>query len=102
MTDGHTTEEPEQGLRASSATRLVPAATMPPKARSLRELLDRPQPEDGVENDTQVLLMTLLNEAFGRNVSDIHLDPADHGYELRFRVDGVLRDVGTIDGTRGL
>lgn len=71
-------------------------------AASLREMLEQPRTEDGLENHTQQLLLALLNEAFRRNVSDIHLDPSGQGHALRFRVDGVLQDVGTLDWDRGV
>jgi general secretion pathway protein E len=95
-------ENPAPEARASSPMPLDAGAALRPEGRSLRELLDRSRPADGGAGDTQALLLALLDEAFRSNVSDIHLDPAGQGYDLRFRMDGVLRNVGTIDETRGL
>lgn len=79
-----------------------PMPGAPPAAGTLRQILDQPGPEGGMENDTQRLLLMLLNEAFRRGVSDIHLDPTGQGYGLRFRTDGVLQDIGSLVQGRGL
>jgi type IV pilus assembly protein PilB len=54
-----------------------------------------------LEQGTQVsiieLVDVLLAEAVLRRSSDIHLDPAEHGVRVRFRIDGELEDVVAID-----
>jgi general secretion pathway protein E len=43
------------------------------------------------------LLADLLRDALAEGASDIHIDATDRGARIRFRVDGVLRDVEEID-----
>ncbi|MGL4230021.1 MAG: GspE/PulE family protein [Casimicrobium sp.] len=43
------------------------------------------------------LLADLLREALAQGASDIHIDATETGARIRFRTDGVLRDVETID-----
>jgi general secretion pathway protein E len=45
------------------------------------------------------LLADLLREALASGASDIHIDATERGARIRFRIDGVLRDVSEIDGT---
>lgn len=35
----------------------------------------------------------ILNDAISKHASDIHLEPHDHQYRIRFRIDGVLLEV---------
>ncbi|MCC5810752.1 MAG: type II secretion system ATPase GspE [Ectothiorhodospiraceae bacterium] len=56
-----------------------------------------PEPEDLLESadDAPIirLINALLTEAIKENASDIHLEPFEHKLMVRFRVDGVLREV---------
>ncbi len=45
------------------------------------------------------LLAELLREALAQGASDIHIDATEQGARVRFRIDGVLRDVDEIDAT---
>jgi general secretion pathway protein E len=45
------------------------------------------------------LLADLLREALASAASDIHIDATERGARVRFRIDGVLRDVTEIDAT---
>jgi general secretion pathway protein E len=45
------------------------------------------------------LLADLLREALAQCASDIHIDATEQGARVRFRIDGVLRDVDEIDAT---
>jgi general secretion pathway protein E len=45
------------------------------------------------------LLADLLREALASGASDIHIDATERGARIRFRIDGVLRDVSEIDAT---
>jgi general secretion pathway protein E len=45
------------------------------------------------------LLADLLREALAQGASDIHIDATERGARVRFRIDGVLRDVDEIDAT---
>jgi len=39
------------------------------------------------------LLTDTLREATRRNASDIHIEPAEHGWRIRLRIDGVLHEI---------
>ncbi|HZZ09750.1 MAG TPA: ATPase, T2SS/T4P/T4SS family [Paraburkholderia sp.] len=39
------------------------------------------------------LLTDTLREATRRNASDLHIEPAEHGWRVRLRIDGVLHEV---------
>ena len=56
-----------------------------------------PEPEDLLESadDAPIirLINALLTEAIKENASDIHIEPFEHRLIVRFRVDGVLREV---------
>ncbi|HDN26638.1 MAG TPA: type II secretion system protein GspE [Thioploca sp.] len=55
------------------------------------------EPEDLLESDDDApiirLINALLSEAIKENASDIHLEPFETRLVVRFRVDGVLREV---------
>jgi general secretory pathway protein E len=56
-----------------------------------------PEPEDLLESEDDApiirLINALLTEAVRENASDIHIEPFEHRLSVRFRVDGVLREV---------
>jgi len=56
-----------------------------------------PEPEDLLESDDDApiirLINALLTEAVKENASDIHIEPFESRLVVRFRVDGVLREV---------
>jgi len=56
-----------------------------------------PEPEDLLESadDAPIirLINALLTEAIKENASDIHIEAFEHRLQVRFRVDGVLREV---------
>ena len=73
----------------------------PMRARLLAEALL--QPGAGDESARTLALATaLLEDAVREKASDIHLDPADEGYDVRFRIDGVLVDTVSLPPDRGL
>jgi type IV pilus assembly protein PilB len=39
------------------------------------------------------LLSDTLQEATRRNASDLHIEPAEHGWRMRLRIDGVLHEI---------
>src|SRR5579864_2765461 len=39
------------------------------------------------------LLTETLQEATRRNASDLHIEPAEHGWRVRLRIDGVLHEI---------
>ncbi len=56
-----------------------------------------PEPEDLLESEDNApiirLINALLTEAIKENASDIHIEPFENRLRVRFRVDGVLREV---------
>ncbi len=58
---------------------------------------EMPEPEDLLESEDDApiirLINALLTEAVKENASDIHIEPYEHRLVVRFRVDGVLREV---------
>jgi len=63
--------------------------------RALAEEL--PEPEDLMEADDDAVIIRLINalltQAVKENASDIHIEPFENRLVVRFRVDGVLREV---------
>lgn len=56
-----------------------------------------PEPEDLLDSQDDAPIIRLLNalftEAIRENASDIHIEPLEHRLRIRFRVDGVLREI---------
>ena len=54
-----------------------------------------PADADDIDSAPAVRLLTdTLREAARRNASDIHVEPAEHGWRIRLRIDGVLHETG--------
>jgi type II secretory ATPase GspE/PulE/Tfp pilus assembly ATPase PilB-like protein len=49
-----------------------------------------------VAGDVVALLDGVLDEAAGRDASDVHLDATDHGLRVRLRVDGLLHELTSV------
>ncbi|WP_144138477.1 GspE/PulE family protein [Paraburkholderia sp. BCC1884] len=65
------------------------AAAAPPRPVASVNLADP-------ENAPAVRLLTdTLQEATRRNASDLHIEPAEHGWRIRLRIDGVLHEIPT-------
>jgi general secretion pathway protein E len=58
---------------------------------------DLPEPSDLLESDDQAPIIKLINailtQAVKDNASDIHIEPFENRLVVRFRVDGVLREM---------
>ena len=58
---------------------------------------DLPEPSDLMESDDHAPIIKLINavltQAVKENASDIHIEPFENRLVVRFRVDGVLREV---------
>jgi general secretion pathway protein E len=58
---------------------------------------DLPEPADLLESEDDAPIIRLINgvltQAIRENASDIHLEPFENHLSIRFRVDGVLREV---------
>jgi len=56
-----------------------------------------PEPQDLLESEDDAPIIRLINamlsEAIKLNASDIHIEPYEHRLVVRFRIDGVLREV---------
>ncbi|MBL8226004.1 MAG: type II secretion system ATPase GspE [Chromatiales bacterium] len=63
----------------------------------LRVAQDLPEPSDLLESDDDApiirLINALLTSAVKDNASDIHIEPFENRLVVRFRIDGVLREV---------
>jgi len=62
---------------------------------------DGPQfDEDSGVDDAPVIkwVNNVIFQAVAENASDIHLDPTEHGFQLRYRIDGTLRDIMQVPG----
>ena len=51
--------------------------------------------------DARPLVESMLEEAARRGASDVHVEPTARGYEVRYRVDGLLETVQTLDLATG-
>ena len=57
--------------------------------------------EAPVLHDVRPLVDSLLTDAIRQTASDIHVEPAADGYELRFRIDGILETNRKLDPAIG-
>ena len=51
--------------------------------------------------DARVLADELLDDAARRRASDIHLEPTQAGYQIRFRIDGMLQTIRAVEQAAG-
>src|SRR3954451_14021752 len=51
--------------------------------------------------DARPLVDDILSEALRRRASDVHLEPTAAGYEVRYRIDGLLTVAATHDSSTG-
>lgn len=51
--------------------------------------------------DARLVTDEILAEAMRRRASDVHLEPTQEGYEVRYRIDGLLETVRRCDTTTG-
>jgi type IV pilus assembly protein PilB len=65
------------------------AATSPAPALAAAHL----HTDDADSTPAVQLLASTLDEAARRNASDLHVEPTEHGWRIRLRVDGVLHDM---------
>lgn len=105
----------EKHLGASVAVRYAPARAIAEAQRAYQrgiheefaELLSQHvSAVDGKQTDVTAedlpvvrLVDTLLTYAYQARASDIHLEPMENEVAARFRVDGILRDVTTLDSS---
>ncbi|MFA9480377.1 GspE/PulE family protein [Phycisphaerales bacterium AB-hyl4] len=51
--------------------------------------------------DVKQAVQDLLHDALARRASDVHLEPTGEGYEIRSRVDGMLKPIDRLDAATG-
>jgi general secretion pathway protein E len=73
----------------------------PTRARLLTEALAQANAADEPAR-TLAQATALLEDAVREQASDLHIDPVEDGYEVRFRIDGVLVDAVRLPRERGL
>lgn len=81
-----------QNLYASMQTKGDTATTAIGDVAHLRELAE--------EGPIVELVNSLLSQAVTRRASDIHVEPGEHGFMARVRVDGVMRDLQQFSADR--
>ncbi len=66
------------------------------------EVVDAPAPDDKDGNASEVedapvvkFLHKMLIDAFNMRASDLHFEPYEHSYRVRFRIDGELREIAS-------
>lgn len=72
----------------------------PQLSRLLSKLLADDKPREDAKR-THALVGAMLEDAVRENASDIHLDPVNGGYQLRFRIDGALVDTVLLEPEQG-
>ncbi len=77
---------------------LAQAGDVAEQAGDLQQLArELPEPADLLESDNDAPIIRLINAMFAQavreNASDIHIEPYENRLAIRFRVDGVLREV---------
>src|SRR5579862_5688497 len=51
--------------------------------------------------DIRPMVDQILNEALTRRASDVHFEPGETGFEIKFRIDGVLEKYENLDQPSG-
>ncbi len=77
---------------------LAQAGDVADQAGDLQQLAQElPEPQDLLDSDNDAPIIRLINAMFAQAVregaSDIHIEPYENRLAIRFRVDGVLREV---------
>ena len=78
------------------ALRLNDTSEVEEDTLQLSELEEDRLRELASEAPTVNLLNSLIGRALKQNASDMHLEPVDGRFRVRFRIDGVLHDIETI------
>ncbi len=77
---------------------------IPEVEKAMQELGIEQEPEEPEEEEDVVvdeapvirLVNSIMIKAFDEEASDIHIEPFKHGIRVRYRVDGILREVMTL------
>jgi general secretion pathway protein E/type IV pilus assembly protein PilB len=83
------------GLGADTVARLVTTDTRQSAATTTQSVTDLSDKEAANEPTVVNLVNRILTEAIGSNATDIHFEPHEGRYRIRYRIDGMLEDVPT-------
>jgi len=71
----------------------------PPAVQALTKLAERAvRPDSHHDTPAVKLLRDTLLDAAARGASDIHIEPGEHGWRIRLRIDGLLHETGRPPG----
>jgi len=72
-------------------------------ASRLKQLLESDGEEkDRSEEDESLEAEALMSDAAEARASDIHIDPVEDGYRLRYRIDGAIAEITELSAEQGL
>nr|VFJ44655.1 MAG: general secretion pathway protein E [Candidatus Kentron sp. FM]VFJ44966.1 MAG: general secretion pathway protein E [Candidatus Kentron sp. FM]VFK05953.1 MAG: general secretion pathway protein E [Candidatus Kentron sp. FM] len=96
--EGPFEEALRQAYEADSGNAMESMGELGGEMEDLQSVADQlPEPEDLMDSRDDAPIIRLLNalftEAIRENASDIHIEPLENRLRVRFRVDGVLREV---------
>ncbi|CAB3749892.1 GspE/PulE family protein [Paraburkholderia solisilvae] len=85
----------ESTLAGESSSRVALRTSLPgPAPLNTLNPLSTPHALNEADAAPAVRLLTeTLQEAARRNASDLHIEPAEHGWRIRLRIDGVLHEI---------
>lgn len=80
----------------TAAERLKTLATQAPTPQNQLIVTTSPPPGDAIDDAPAVkFLQRILDEAVAQDASDVHFEPYETSYRVRFRIDGVLQEAET-------
>lgn len=93
--EGHLVPAPLPGsVTGGTASARTAAGAIPASSPTRARPADTPPALRDTDNTPAVrLLADTLEQAAQRNASDVHIEPFEHGWRLRLRVDGVLHEL---------
>lgn len=65
--------------------------------RGLDDSVEEQKQEEGAEISLTADAETLLADAYRAKATDIHVDPFEHGFRIRLRIDGIIVDACELD-----
>ncbi|MEL7539061.1 MAG: type II secretion system ATPase GspE [Pseudomonadota bacterium] len=87
----------QQAYESGTSQAMQMAEGLDDDTNLLQVAQELPEPSDLLESDDDAPIIRLINavltEAVKENASDIHIEPYENRLMVRFRVDGVLREV---------
>lgn len=91
-----TDEKSEESVSAEQQETDASATSSSPEPEQ-QEIQNIDSPEEGAELNIIELLNFIIREGLAAKTSDVHLEPGEKRMVVRFRIDGILRDVLTIN-----